>query len=246
MEKEFEKSLKTALDIYSILITGKDISAQDKDTSELYNAFYSDSEVYEIVESLLKRLNLHIYEYNESLFITAGNGNKVFGYTNDDLKKQLGLRLNKELYLVYLIMYETLLSFYKTSDTYQIKDYIREDELIESVTKELRGIYKSGDIYSPDETDETSFKEIAILWDSLPPVISEDRERNRASRGSKTGYVKLTANFMKEEKLITVVDDRLYPTDRFHAIAQNYFEDDSSAIRKYLQKFTQDGGEGLA
>ena len=135
-----ERNLEKALDIYSVLATGRSISAKDKETAELYNAFYSESEVYDTVTGLLKRLNLKLYEYNESIFVTAGSGNKIFGYTNDDLKRQLGLRLNKELYLVYFIAYEALLQFYKTSDSYQIKDYIRTDELIESVNKELNRI----------------------------------------------------------------------------------------------------------
>ena len=85
-----DKSLEKALDIYSVLATGQSISAKDKETSELYSAFYADSEVYDITTGLLDRLNLKLYEYNETLFVTAGSGNKIFGYTNDDLKKILG------------------------------------------------------------------------------------------------------------------------------------------------------------
>ena len=61
-------------------------------------------------------------------------------------------------------------------------------------------------------------------------MISEDKDRNKASRGSRMGYVKLTANLLGSEGIFTVVDDRLYPTDRFHAIAENYFEDNGSLI----------------
>ena len=66
-----EKSLEKALDIYSVLATGKSISSKDKETSELYNAFYADTEVYDTVMGLLSRLNLKRYEYNESIFLTA-------------------------------------------------------------------------------------------------------------------------------------------------------------------------------
>ena len=38
-----EKSLEKALAIYSALITGKNVSKQNKETRELYNDFYSDS-----------------------------------------------------------------------------------------------------------------------------------------------------------------------------------------------------------
>ena len=233
-----ERSLEKALDIYSALISGKTVSADDKETAELYSTFYSDSEVYDTVTGLLQRLNLKLYEYGDSIFITAGTGNKVFGYTNDDLKKMLGLRLNRELYLVYFIVYETLLQFYKTSDSYQIKDYVRVDELIEVVGKELKRVSSFDESYSQDDIDDSSMKAVALLWDSLPPMISEDKDRNKASRGSHMGFVKLAANLLNSEGIFTVVDDRLYPTDRFHAIAQNYFEDNGSAIYKYLSDET--------
>ena len=229
-----EKSMEKALDIYSALISGKKVSADDKETSELYSAFYSDSEVYDTVTGLLDRLNLKMYEYGDSIFITAGTGNKVFGYTNDDLKRMLGLRLNRELYLVFFIIYETLLQFYKNSDSYQIKDYVRVDELIEVVGKELKRVSSFDESYSQDDINDGSMKAVALLWDSLPPMISEDKDRNKASRGSHMGFVKLASNLLSSEGIFTVVDDRLYPTDRFHAIAENYFEDNGSAIYKFL------------
>lgn len=231
-----EKSLEKALDIYTVLATGKSLSAKDKETSELYNSFYSDSEVYDITMSIIKRLGLKLYEYNDSIFVSAGHGNKVFGYTNDDLKKKMGLRLNKELYMVYFITYEALLQFYKTSDTYQIKDYIRIDELIEAVTNDLKNFSTSISAVDEAEGDKGSFREIAILWDSLPPMISEDKDRNKASRGSRMGFTKIAANFLTGEGIFTAVDDRLYPTDRFHAIAENYFEDNGSLIYEQLSR----------
>ena len=238
-----DKSMDKALDIYSALISGKTISAKDKETSELYNAFYSDSEVYDITTGLLQRLNLKIYEYGETIFITAGTGNKVFGYTNDDLKKSLGLRLNRELYLVYFIIYEALLQFYKTSDAYQIKDYVRVDELIEAVSRDLGRISSVDETYSQDEVNDGSFKAVALLWDSLPPMISEDRDRNKASRGSRMGYMKLASNLLSSEGIFTVVDDRMYPTDRFHAIAENYFEDSGGALYSFLSEQINDTEE---
>ena len=54
MEKGFEK----ALEIYSVLATGQSISAKDKETAELYNSFYSDSEVYDAVNIMNQSLLL--------------------------------------------------------------------------------------------------------------------------------------------------------------------------------------------
>ena len=116
-----DKAVSTAMEIFSLLISGEDIAKNRPATSELYQAYYANSAVYDLVTKLLGRLNMTIYEYNETLFVTAGEGNKVFGYTNDDLKRMLGLRLNRELYLVYFIIYQALLSFYSDMSPNQNK-----------------------------------------------------------------------------------------------------------------------------
>ena len=58
--------------------------------------------MYDIVAMIMIILNLNLYEYQDAVYLTAGEGNRVFGYTNDDMKRLLGLRLNRELYMVYL------------------------------------------------------------------------------------------------------------------------------------------------
>ena len=220
-----DRSLNKALDIYSALITGKQVSAHNKDTGELYEDFYGNGEVYDIVSRLIKKLGLRLYEYNDSIFITAGDGNKIFGYTNDELKKIIGLRLNKELYLVYFIIYSALLYFYKDSATYQTRDYVRLDEMLKFVTEKLISITGGRGIFDEEDENAESFKAIMLLWDGLPLLLSEDSERNKASRGSRTGFVKLTFNFLISEGLFVENSDRFYPTDRFRALAENYFEE---------------------
>lgn len=235
-----ERSLEKALDIYSALITGNEISRSNPDTRELYEEYYSNSAVYDITTKLVKKLNLNIYEYNDCIYVSAGEGNRIFGYTNDDMKRQLGLRLNKELYMVYFIMYNALLFFYQDSASYQVKEYIKLEELLQNVSQYLGSITSDISVYAMDELSEDSFKTIALLWDELPIVTSDDKDKNRASRASKTGYVKLAFNFLVEQKLFVAVEDRYYPTNRFKAIVENYFEEYKGRIYKVL------GGEADA
>lgn len=229
-----ERSLDKALDIYSALITGREISRSNPDTRELYEEFYSNAAVYDITIKLMKKLNLSLYEYNDAIYVTAGEGNRVFGYTNDDMKRLLGLRVNKELYMVYFIMYNALLLFYQDSASYQVREYVRQEELLEQVTTYLAAITADLSVYSMQEVEEESFKTLALLWDELPAVTSEDKDKNRASRASRTGYVKLVFNFLASQKLFVEVEDRYYPTDRFKAIAENYFEEYKGSIYKVL------------
>jgi hypothetical protein len=183
---------------------------------------------------LVKKLNLNLYEYNESIYITAGEGNRIFGYTNDDMKRMLGLRLNRELYMVYFIMYNALLLFYQDSASYQVKEYVRLEDVIEQVSDYLTAITSDLSVYSMEDMEAESFKSIALLWDELPVVTSDDREKTKASRASRTGYVKLTFNFLMEQKLFVGVEDRYYPTDRFKAVVENYFEEYKGRIYKAL------------
>ena len=228
-------NMTKALDIYSRLITGEDISRSDKKNGYLYEEYYQNAEVYELVSEILKRLNLNIYEYNESLYLTAGEGNRVFGYSNDELKRLIGLRYNKELYLCYYIMYNVLLSFYKDSASYQFKEYVKLEDIIEETSKSLDVILKDLSVYAMEDIEEQSFKAIALLWDELPMVTGEDKDMVRASRGSKSGITKLTFNFLVSQKLFIELEERYYPTDRMKALVENYFEEYRGQIYTLLE-----------
>ena len=144
------KNLEKAMDIYAKLITGEEIKRSGANGS-LYDEYYGNAEVYEIVGMILKKLNLNLYEYKESLFLSAGEGNRIFGYTNEELKKSMGLRYNKELYLCYFIMYEILLSFYTDSASYQFKEYIKIETVMEEISKALSVFTKDIAVYNIEE-----------------------------------------------------------------------------------------------
>ncbi len=233
-----EKVLSKAMDIFSMLMSGEEIAKNRPATSELYQIYYSNAEVYDLVTKLLARLNMSVYEYNETLFVTAGEGNKVFGYTNDDLKRIMGLRKNRELYLVYFIMYQALLFFYTDSATYQVRDYLRLEELLDAVSHAADHIVKENEVFNQTSREQEGFRSVALLWHELPLMVNEDKDRNKASRGSRLGFVKLTMNFLQGEKLFLTAEDRFYPTDRFRALAEGYFEDDKGRIRQLLSEET--------
>ena len=87
------RNLDKAMEIVSKLLTGEEVGSTGGNVS-LYEEYNSNMEVYDIVQMFLKKMNLKIYEYNYSLFVCAGDNNKVFGYSNEELKRIIGLRLN--------------------------------------------------------------------------------------------------------------------------------------------------------
>ena len=109
-------NLDKAMEIFTLLIVGEEVSSAQH--VDLYEAYQNNSEVYDILMSILKKSNLSLYEFGSSLYVTAGDGNRVFGFTNDELKRAIGLRLNRELYLAYFIIYNIILLFYQDSGTF--------------------------------------------------------------------------------------------------------------------------------
>ena len=54
---------------------------------------------------------------------------------------------------------------------------------------------------------------------------SDEQTGVRAARNSKVGFVKMVFNFLVTQELFVENRDRYYPTDRFRALIENYFDD---------------------
>ena len=133
-------------------------------------------------------------------------------------------------------MYQALLFFYTDSATYQVRDYVKMEELLEHVSMAAEQIVKESETFNRGSGEQEGFRSVALLWHELPLMVNEDKDRNKASRGSRFGYVKLTMNFLQGEKLFLAAEDRFYPTDRFRALAEGYFEDDKGRIWQLLKE----------
>ena len=231
-----QRNLEKAVDIYARLMMGEEICRDSGANRTLYEEYTGNPEVYEIVNMITGRLNLQLYEYNNSLFLTAGDGNRVFGYSNEELKRLMGLRYNKELYLIYFIMYQVLLSFYTDTGIYQFVECVSLSEVLERVTKHLKKITAELSVLVQDEVEENSFKAIALLWDELPLTNVEESDVIRAARNSRMGMTKLALNFMVGQKLLIEAQERYYSTDRLRALSENYFEEYRGRLYEILKE----------
>lgn len=234
------RNMDKALELYAKLTMGEEIQRSHPENGRLYEEYYQNAEVYEILNQILKKLNLSIYEYKEALYLSAGEGNRVFGYSNEELKRMMGLRYNRELYMGYYIMYQILICFYEDSASYQYREYIRLDEIVKEVTTSLSGITRDLSIYAMDEIEENSFRNIALLWEELPLITGEEQDQLRASRASQMGLVKLICNFLLSQGLFAEVNERYYPTNRMKALTEQYFEEYRGQIYELLERGESD------
>lgn len=232
------RNLEKALDIVAELIMGGSIS-KDGDNAGLYDEYQSNSEVYDMVDTILKKLNIHIFEYNYGLYITPGENNRTFGYTNEELKRAIGIKLNRELYLCYFIIYNIITRFYNDSANYTFVEYVKQEDIIASVDSTLSGIINNLSVFAMDEVEAGSFKELALVWEDMPVVSGEDIAI-RASRSSKAGFVKLVFNFLVAEGLMLEAEGRYYPKDKFKALIENYFESYKGRLYEILRGDKED------
>lgn len=238
-----ERNLDLAMDIVAKLLDGEEIGRSQKKNIALYEEYSSNTEVYDLVQQMLKRMNLKLYEYQYGLYLTAGENNRTFGFSNEELKRVLGVKLNKELYLCYFIMYQTVCFFYKDTTSPNFVEYIRIEDVIRSVDGGLNSILEDIEVLVEGEAEDESFKALSLLWSELPLVTGDDGNSIRAAKNSKSGYVKLTFNFLVSQGLLVEEKERYYPKDRLRALIENYFEEYQGRLYEILQKPEAAGGE---
>lgn len=234
------RSLEKAMELFGKLIAGEEISARTSKNVELYQEYRDHAEVANLLDTMLTQMNLKLYEYNETLFVTAGNQNRVFGYTNEELRRLIGVRLNKELYLCYFIIYQIITKFYTQSGTYTYMEYVKIEDIMKAVDAGLHNVIEGMEQFRLNEIEENSFEAIANLWDELPSVSNEENMSGKASRGSRYGYMKLVFNFLLSQSLFLEMEERYYITDRFRVIITRYFEEERGRLYDILTKEDDD------
>lgn len=233
-----DRNLDRALDITSKLIMGEEISRESN--IALYEEYNANAQVYTYVHAVLKKMNLDIYEYNYGLFVSPGENNRIFGYSNEELRRELGLKVNKELFLCYYIIYNIIMEFYTDTTTYNYVEFVKIEDVIATVDGSVGSIVDLSKGIVADEVEENSFKQVALMWNDLQTVTVDDVADVRAARNSKSGYVKIVFNFLEDQRLFTQVEGRYYPTDRFKAIIENYFDNYKGRIYEILNRKEED------
>lgn len=78
------------------------------------------------------------------------------------------------------------------------------------------------------------FNTIYLVFLSLLITV-EDTADVRAARNSKTGFVKMVLNFCVSQGLLMEAQSRYYPTDRFKALIENYFDEYKGRMAEIMQ-----------
>lgn len=233
-----EQTLETAIDLLAKLINQEKVAYQGEHAG-LYEAYTQNGEVFDILNQMVKAFNLELYDYRNALYLTPGESNRVFSYTNEELKEHIGLRLNRELFLCYFIIYHVVTKFYTDSATYTYQEYVKIPEIVEAVDLSLRRVTAHTETIVLSEMEEYSFQQMNLAWD-MPLMANEENTTIRAEKGSRAGLVKKVFQFLIRQELFVEVEDRYYPTDRFAALIESYFEANQSRIYEIMTGGNED------
>ena len=238
------RNIEKALEISAKLAAGETVSEQGTNAA-LYQEYSTNPEVYDMVLLSLKKMELSVYEYNNSLFDAPKAHGSLFGYSNEALRRELGLRTNGELYLAYFIIYNIIMEFYTDTISATYAEFVRVEDIVRKVDDTTAGIVDKKNGFVLSEIEENSFRSLALSWDSLPAATVELSEL-RAAKNSKSGFVKLVCNFLVSQQLLSDNQERYYPTDRFRAVVENYFDESRGRIMELLDQSGEERDEHAA
>lgn len=238
------RNIEKALEISAKLAAGETVSEQGTNAA-LYQEYSTNPEVYDMVLLSLKKMELSVYEYNNSLFAAPKARGSLFGYSNEALRRELGLRTNGELYLAYFIIYNIIMEFYTDTISATYAEFVRVEDIVRKVDDTTAGIVDKKNGFVLSEIEENSFRSLALSWDSLPAATVELSEL-RAAKNSKSGFVKLVCNFLVSQQLLSDNQERYYPTDRFRAVVENYFDESRGRIMELLDQSGEERDEHAA
>ncbi len=237
---EMDENLDVALEIINTLIQNKEIS-KGKNVS-LYQKYVNSSDIGNLADKIAEKMGFDIYRMDNTLNLCVMLDNKIFGYTNEELKKKIKMiNKNEDIYLMYFIILTILTCFYRESGLNSPRSYLNLSELLETIEIKFQSLVKE-DIEKTSRENEYNFVDIKNVWERL-----QDAREDIAVGGKndKISFVKLVLHFLEEEKLINFNEERqiISITKRFKAIVYFYFENNKENKNKLLEYVYNLGGD---
>ena len=234
------ENVKDACAIFMTLVSR---GVVDEKSSRLLQAYKNVPEVREIVSGVFEpAAEVKVLNAVDKLYISPGIDNRVFGYTNTELRDLLGLKTNAELYTAYFIILCLIAMFYDGEDLNVVtRQFVPIIELEAFVTAKTEKIGQLEEIAVVEEELAFSFSHAVHLWRDLPDY--DDKLKSLArSKNNKVSFILKVCNFLQEQDLVIVHQDReIYLRDRLDCMVRRYYSDTSR--KEQLLQFLLSSGQ---
>jgi hypothetical protein len=236
MEKVNIESVKKALSIFLKLIEKSGISKGDY--PELFEAL-EDGETDHILQLIAEEADILIIRTGDSIFFSPGIENSLFGYKNEELRKEMRLENNTELYTAYVIMLGILIKFYNGENfNNKCRTILKTKELEQYITSKMTAFTQDANPEKRDEDLCFNFTAVADYWLGLP-VYDEKITRLSSSKGTRVSLISKVLNFLKVQELVNVDNDNeIFTTARLDALVAGYYPESSrkKEILSYIER----------
>ncbi len=236
MENLSPDSVRKAFSLYMNLIEKSKITK--KDDPEGFLAF-EDPEISFITRIFEEESGIMILRSGDTLFFTPRTDNKFLGFTNEELRDNMGFSNNSELYISYLIILSIIIKFYNGENyNNKVRSMLKVEELEGFITLKLESFKAMENGEQKDEELNFNFSTISRLWLEFP-TYDEKIKSFSQSKGTKISFIYRTLRFMQEQGLINMDNDNeIYTTEKLDTMVISYYPESSrkKEILSFLER----------
>ena len=183
-----------------------------------------EAEVSQVLQVLEEETGTIILKGSDRMYISPKTDNKVFGYTNEELRTLLKVGDNSELYTCYFIMLSILALFYR-GEGYDIKcrEFVEIEEIHEFIDQKIKGLGEMEDLRAIEDATQINFGVVVSKWGSM--IAYDERKENlQASKNNRMAFIKKTCSFLADQGLLIDENSRIVrTTEKMDRMVMGYY-----------------------
>ena len=232
------ESVRKAFKVFLTIIEKSELKKSD-DTI-LFN-YYEDPEVSYLVHLMEEEAGIMIIRAGDTLYYSPCVDNRLFGYSNEELRNLLRVSSNMELYVVYIVILAIIIKFYNGENyNNKCRTMLKVEELESYITQKMESIsgLTDDEKESIDEKYSYNFSSVAKFWLNLP-AYDEKIVQYSLSSGTRISYIFKTIRFLKEQGLANIDNDNeIFTTGKMDALIMGYYPENNrkKEILSFLEK----------
>lgn len=240
-----EEAVKTAYLLHQTLMVEGSLSK--KGNPDLYRSYFEPN-VRDVLQNVFQPISKSKIIYvDETLYFVPDVDNKIFSYKNEELREQMGLKDNKELYMAQFIWMNLISEFYgdQFNQTNQTRSFVKVDEIMSKVKSYIEKFCEKSEeeLYELSAEYELDILGLIQVWNNLSQVTEEVKDVSRATSRDYGFFLKVLRFWEKEKLIIVREKEEITLTSKMKDIAGTYYhhEDRINKIKELLNETFEKG-----
>lgn len=210
----------------------------------IHESIISDGDILSDLEKICQTMGLFLNERSGTFYVSPVPGMRTFGYTNEELRKEIYYHFrNEDLYTALFIIANVITEFFPEASPSPLKSFLKSNDLMDVIDKKIEILSEQVNLDEISYEKSYNFEVVVKKWMDLPRVKLDKGEGDSKREFGKTSKIQIlntTLKFMENQELIKLVemngDKAIYITERFNATILNAYNDDEiqNEIYDYL------------